>query len=108
MRGELVTAAAGAGYVGKPRPAVIVQADSFETAASVIVCSLTTNPLEVHSMRVTIAPSSTNGLRSRSWAMIDKLSVVQRAKIGKHIGRLASEDMVRLNRALIAFLGLDR
>jgi mRNA interferase MazF len=38
--------------------------------------------------------------------MADKITTVSRTKIGRPVGRLAAEDMVRLNRALIVFLGI--
>ena len=38
--------------------------------------------------------------------MVDKITTVPKAKLGKRIGRLADDDMVRLNRALMIFLGL--
>jgi len=42
-RGELWTAAAGAGYAGKPRPVAIVQDDRFDLTDSVTICPLTRN-----------------------------------------------------------------
>ena len=38
--------------------------------------------------------------------MIDKITTVPRTKIGRRLGRLADEDIVRLNRAVVVFLGL--
>ena len=38
--------------------------------------------------------------------MVDKITTVPRAKLGSRIGRLADADMVRLNRAMMIFLGL--
>jgi mRNA interferase MazF len=38
--------------------------------------------------------------------MVDKVTTVSREKPGERIGRLADEDVVRLNRALMLFLGL--
>jgi mRNA interferase MazF len=40
--------------------------------------------------------------------MVDKVTTVPKAKIGHLIGRLGDEDIVRLNRALMVFLGLAR
>jgi mRNA interferase MazF len=44
-------------------------------------------------------------LRAASRLMVDKITTVPRTKIGVQIGRLADEDMVRLNRAVLVFLG---
>ena len=40
--------------------------------------------------------------------MIDKITTVPKARLGKRIGKLNDEDVVRLNRALTVFLGLAR
>lgn len=105
-RGEIWTVAAGSGYAGKPRPAVIVQDDAFSETASVTVCVFTSNPVEAPLYRVEIAPSETNGLKDVSRLMVDKIVTVPHAKLGNRIGALSDEDILRLNRALIVFLGL--
>jgi mRNA-degrading endonuclease toxin of MazEF toxin-antitoxin module len=38
----------------------------------------------------------------------DKITTVPKARLGKRIGKLNDEDVVRLNRALTVFLGLAR
>ena len=38
--------------------------------------------------------------------MVDKIVSVPRTKLGVRVGRLADIDMVRLNRAVLVFLGL--
>jgi mRNA interferase MazF len=103
-RGEIWTAAAGTGYVGKPRPVVIVQDDRFDATASVTVCAMTTDPTEAPLFL--IEPDDLNQLRESSRLMVDKLTTVSRSKIGEPIGRLSDEDMVRLGRAVLVFLGL--
>ena len=105
-RGEIWTIAGGAGYAGKPRPAVIVQDDSFDATASVTVCAFTTDPTEADLFRIPIEPSEHNGLRSASRLMVDKLTTVPRGKLGSQVGQLDDEDVLRLNRAILVFLGL--
>ncbi len=105
-RGEIWTASAGAGYAGKPRPVVIVQDDRLGGTASITLCAFTTDATEAPLFRLRIEPSETNGLREPSSIMVDKVTTVSRDKLGKRIGRLAGEDVVRLNRALMLFLGL--
>lgn len=104
-RGELWTVS-GAGYAGKPRPAVIVQDDRFDATASVTLCVFTTDETEAPLFRLLIAPSDRNGLRSASRLMVDKLTTVSKDRLGKRIGRLDDGDVVRLNRAILVFLGL--
>ncbi len=38
--------------------------------------------------------------------MADKLTTISKVKVGTRIGRLDDEDIVRLNAAVIVFLGL--
>lgn len=104
-RGEIWTVSAGS-YAGKPRPAVIVQDDRFDATASVTVCVFTTDETAAPLFRLAVRPSEGNGLRSTSRLMVDKLVTVPRARLGNRIGRLDDEDTVRLNRAMLVFLGL--
>ncbi|MFT3854841.1 MAG: type II toxin-antitoxin system PemK/MazF family toxin [Ilumatobacteraceae bacterium] len=105
-RGDIWTAAAGSGYVGKPRPVVIVQDDRFDATASVTVCAMTTDSTEAPLFRLVIEPDEHNRLRESSRLMVDKVTTVPRHKLGEQIGRLGDDDIVRLNRAIIVFLGL--
>jgi mRNA interferase MazF len=38
--------------------------------------------------------------------MIDKITTVSRKKLERHIGKLSDEDILRVNRAIVVFLGL--
>lgn len=105
-RGEIWTASAGSGYVGKPRPVVIIQDDRFDATDSVTLCAFTSDPTEAPLIRILVEPDDVNGLREASSMMIDKLTTVPRAKLSQRVGRLADEDMVRLTRATVVFLGL--
>lgn len=105
-RGEIWTVAGGGDYPGKPRPAVLVQDDSFDATASVTICAFTTDPTEAALFRIPIEPTERNGLRIPCTLMVDKLTTIPRRKVGAHIGRLDDEDVVRLNRAIMVFLGL--
>lgn len=106
-RGEVWTVS-GAGYAGKPRPAVIVQDDEFNGTASVTVCVFTTDETDAPLFRLPFAPSPGNGLVAPCRLMIDKVTTVDRTKLGKMIGRLEDSDIGRLNRAMLVFLGLAR
>ncbi len=96
----------GAGYAGKPRPASIVQDDRFDDTASVTICVFTSDKTEAPLFRLPVAPTDRNGLRSASWLMVDKLTTVSKERLGDRIGRLDDEDLVRLNRAILVYLGL--
>ena len=107
-RGEVWTVSAGDPYAGKPHPAVIVQEDRFEATSSITICAFTTDPTEAPLLRMLVEPSDRNGLGSASRLMIDEITTVSKARLGKRIGKLNDEDVVRLNRALTVFLGLAR
>jgi mRNA interferase MazF len=98
--------AGGPDYAGKPRPVVVLQDDRFDATASVTVCAFTTHPTDAPLFRLLIQPTARNGLNAASRLMVDKLTTVPRAKVGSQIGRLDDEDLVRLNRAVVVFLGL--
>jgi mRNA interferase MazF len=107
-RGEVWTVSGGGPYGGKPRPAVIVQEDRFDSTNSITLCVFTTDPTEAPLLRMLIEPTDRNGLSSGSRLMVDKVTTVPKARLGKRIGKLNDEDVVRLNRALTVFLGLAR
>jgi mRNA interferase MazF len=105
-RGEIWTVASGRGYAEKPRPVVILQDDRFDMTGSITICPFTTDPADAPLFRLPIAPNPNNGLRTLSRLMVDKITTVPKPRIGSHIGRLADEDIVRLNRAVLVFLGI--
>lgn len=105
-RGDLYTAAARGAYSGKPRPVVIVQDDRFDVTASVTVCPLTTNPVEAPLIRISVEPTGTTGVSRPSQIMVDKVTTMPRVNVRDHLGHLSDADLVRLDRALLVFLGL--
>jgi mRNA interferase MazF len=38
--------------------------------------------------------------------MVDKITTVPRSKLGQHIGNLGDDDLLRLERSMVVFLGL--
>ena len=105
-RGEIWTVSGGKNYAGKPRPAVILQDDRFDATASITICVFTTDPTDSPLLRLPVVPNDRNGLRVLSRIMVDKITTVPKTKMGNHIGTLDAEDVVRLNRAVLVFLGL--
>jgi len=105
-RGEIWTAAGGKDYAGKPRPVVILQDDRFDKTESITVCAFTTDATDAPLFRLVVEPNENNGLRSVCRLMVDKITTVSRSRIGARIGRLGDEDLVRLNRAVLVFLGI--
>ena len=98
--------AGGPDYAGKPRPAVILQDDRFDRTSSITICAFTTDPTDAPLFRLPVEPNERNGLRAACRLMADKITTVPKARLGSRVGRLDDEDVVRLNRAMIVFLGL--
>ena len=105
-RGEVWTAAGGPDYAGKPRPVVIVQDNQFDSTNSITVCGLTTDNPPAPIFRLPVEPSERNALNTRSFLMVDKITTLPKEKLGRRIGHLGEEDIVRLNRTIAVFLGL--
>lgn len=81
-----------------------MQDDRFDTD-SVTVCPLTTDPTEAPLFRLEIESSLGNGLRDVSRLMVDEITTVSCPKLGEAVGVLDDADVVRLNRAIVVFLG---
>ncbi len=104
-RAEIWTVSGGADYAGKPRPAVIVQDDHFDTD-SVTLCPFTTDPTDAPLFRLLIEPGPGNRLDVPSRIMVDKVTTVRRSRLGANVGVLDDANVLRLNRALVVFLGI--
>ncbi|MGD0522527.1 MAG: type II toxin-antitoxin system PemK/MazF family toxin [Terracidiphilus sp.] len=104
-RGDLVTVAVSGDY-GKPRPALVVQADVFDGHPSVIVLPLTSEIHDTPLFRVKVAAGKKTGLRMPSQIMVDKATTVPRVKLGARIGKVDGTTMQAVNEALRGFLGL--
>ena len=105
-RGEIWTASAGSGYVGKPPPVVIVQGDRFDATASVTVCAFTTDPTDAPLIRLLVEADEVTGIGESSRLMVDKVTTIPRSKLGERVGELSDDDTIRLSRALVVFLRL--
>jgi mRNA interferase MazF len=105
-RGEIWTVAGGKDYGGKPRPVVVVQENSFDATDSITICAFTTDETEARLFRLPVEPNDRNGLRATCRLMVDKITTVPKSKVGVNIGRLDDEDILRLNQAMLIFLGL--
>ena len=104
-RGDLVTVAMP-GDCGKPRPALIVQADAFAETGTVTVLLISSTLIDAPLIRPTLRPTPENGLEKHSQVMIDKAMTVRRDKLGPPFGRLDDETMLSVTRSLAVFLGI--
>lgn len=97
---------ASSGDYGKPRPALVVQANAYAGHPSLTVLPLTSELHDMPLLRITVEPGEGTGLRLRSQVMVDKATTIPRAKAGSRIGCLDRATLVSVNRALAAFLEL--
>jgi len=104
IRGDLVTVSVS-GDFGKPRPALIIQSDQFNDTATATILLLSGTLVDAPLIRLTVQPSTTNGLRKPSQIMIDKAMTVRRDKIGEPFGRLDDDVLISVNRSLALFFG---
>lgn len=107
MRGDFVTIAMQ-GDFGKPRPALIIQADQFGEHATVTVLPVTSALVAAPLLRITVQPSTENGLQKPSQVMLDKAMTVKRDKVGQAFGRIDADALVEVERCLAVFLGIAK
>jgi mRNA interferase MazF len=107
MRGDFVTIAMQ-GDFGKPRSALVIQADQFSEHASATVLPVTSTLVPAPLLRVTIEPSAENGLHKPSQVMVDKAMTVKRDKVGPAFGRIDADALVEVERCLAVFLGIAK
>ena len=106
-RGDIVVAAAKGAFSGKPRPAVVIQTDLLNpNHPTLILAPITSELRDLPGFRISVQPDSENGLREPSEIMVDKPLTVPRDRVQQRIGRLDADTLGRLNRALIAVMGL--
>jgi len=106
-RGDLVSIAVQ-GSFGKPRPALVIQSDNFDSHATVTVLLVSGTLVEAPLFRITVQPTPGNGLQKPSQIMVDKSMTVKRDKIGAVFGNLDSIRMLEIERCLAVFLGIAK
>lgn len=107
MRGDLVTIAMQ-GDFGKPRPALVIQANQFDEHATVTVLLVSATLVDAPLFRVTVRPETENGLQKPSQIMADKTMTVKRDKLGAAFGRVDADVMIEVDRCLAIFLGIAK
>jgi mRNA interferase MazF len=104
-RGDLVTVALSGDY-GKPRPALVIQADALSETNSVLVCLLTTTLREAPLYRLPLAADAGTGLRETSQIMVDKIVAVRRDRCGPPIGYAGETVLAALRPWLALMVGV--
>src|SRR5437763_16638623 len=106
-RGDIWTVAGVPGYSGKPRPAMVLQDSRFDATESITICPFSGDPTAAELFRIPIEPTATNGLKSTSRIMVDKITTVAKSKVGKQVVRFGVEDVIRINLAVVVYICLD-
>lgn len=106
-RGDFVTIAMQ-GDFGKPRPALVIQADPFDELSTVTVLPVTSTLVAAPLLRVTVQPDAGNGLQKPSQVMVDKAMTVKRDRVGPSFGRIDVGALVDVERCLAVFLGIAK
>jgi mRNA interferase MazF len=106
-RGDFVTIAMQ-GDFGKPRPALVIQSDPFNTHATVTILPVSGTLVAAPLFRITVQPDKRNGLQKPSQVMVDKAMTVKRDKIGEAFGLASDELMLEVGRCLAVFLGIAK
>ena len=101
-RGDIVTVALPGDY-GKPRPALVIQSDLFETA-SLTLLPITSHLVDLPLLRIGIGQES--GLERQSQIQVDKAQTPRRYRVGAVIGHADDATLQAVNRVLAVFLGL--
>ena len=105
-RGDVVVVALP-GDLGKPRPAVIVQADVLnDNLWTIMLCPVSSFSSDPSFFRVPVEPTPENGLRLPSEIMVEKLQAANRTRIAEVIGLLDDLTLRKLARSLTIALGL--
>ena len=107
MRGDLVTIAMQ-GDFGKPRPALVIQANQFSELSSATVLPMTSSLVAAPLLRVTVQPNAENGLQKPSQVMVDKAMTLKRDKVGPTFGHIDADALVEVERCLAVFLGIAK
>ena len=105
-RGEIWTISSGGDFTGKPRPALVIHDDRYQSKTAATFLPLTTTFSQPSMLRVGLEPTTLNGLREASAVQVNRIAIVKLDKVGKRLGRLDETTMAEVDRALAAYLGL--
>jgi mRNA interferase MazF len=106
-RGDIFVVAQRGVYEGKPRPAVLVQANDFvEHHPSLLFCLISSELSDTSLFRVDVQPTSQNGLAETSQVMVDKVVTIKRENVKQAVGTLDEVTLGKVNLGLLVFMGL--
>ncbi len=89
----------------KARPAVVVRSDVFAELAYATILPITSERREGIGLRIDLAPTADNGLKSPSQVMADWPQTIRLSAMGEVIGRLDPATMRAIAQRLAMLLG---
>jgi mRNA interferase MazF len=94
-------------YAAKLRPVLIVQSDRVTEYDSTVACLVTSfdNPSNI--ARVEVQPNDSNGLKKRSFIMVDKIYSFEKSDMTSCIGALDEEKINEVKEKLRYLLELE-
>jgi mRNA interferase MazF len=104
-RGDVVIAAGGGGFGGKPRPYVVVQSNDYRATTLILAGCHGLSETRVD-IRPLLEPSTQNGLRKVSEVTVDTPVTMRIEKIDQVVGRLSEAELDSVDAALLLILGL--
>ncbi len=104
-RGDIIIVAPPSEF-GKPRPAVVIQADLAMDGETVTFLPITSDLEHFVKIRVPLMPDPMNGLRKPSEVMIERIQTMSLRRIGGIIGQIDRKTMNAVESALMVHLGL--
>lgn len=104
-RGELYLVSAGSGYVGKPRPVLIIKDDALAGLGSVVVCPLSTASPILEPLRISVQAGVETGLDHDCAIMDDTVFALPTSTIGPRIGVVDGPVLRSVTRGLATPLG---
>lgn len=108
LRGGIWVVAEKGLLTGKPRPALLIQAEALEDHASLQFCLIygAGDAQRDVFFRVPVTPTEANGLEQDSTIAVDKIVTVRRDSVKTRCGVLEEDAMGLVNDALATFQGL--
>jgi mRNA interferase MazF len=108
-RGDIVVVATRGASASKPRPALVVQSDLYNsTHASITICPVTSDLVDAPLFRIPLPQGARTGLKTASHVMVDKIVSVPRELAGRAVGRCLQQEVDAVDEALRTWLALSR
>ncbi len=106
IRGDIVLVVL-TGEFGKPRPALVIQADTTLPSEYITHIPITGTLKRVPEVRIPIHPTKQNGLLKPSEVMVDLVQTASLSKFRGVIGRIEADILTLVEKSLSLHLGLD-